>query len=370
MKLKYLTPVIASALALTAASQASAQDRSMFKEIMMQGIEYYTHGEEDPSLYNKAIEKFTLARRYSDDPQPIYNIARTYQRLHNCEQALHAYREYDYMAQQTPKYGVTDVSDFIADLEAQCGNGMGQLATSCNPVDTMVVIDHKKPVKCSEVHNLKNGQHTVEFRLSGYETVTRSISIKTGERQVISASMKGRTSSIQSGTSRKMNALDYYGSENMLYVEVPQDTRHEAEQITSEYLVSNREDINPALLKAPKMSNRKMLWTGLGFSIAGLGLGVGGTFLTVSAFHEDVHFGAKEGTLSVSDSENSYKGGIAMLAIGSAVAVTGLALMIADIVKNDELEEKRANRLSKSISVAPTVTLTGDYSGAGMIMQF
>ncbi len=350
--MKWLKSALIAAAVLLPSVAAAQEVDTLFHETMMKGIEYYNEGEVDPENYQKAIDQFTLARKYSDNPQPIYNIARAYHKLHQCENALHAYREYEAMAEVITEYGTTDVADYIDELNAQCGDALGQLAMSCIPAETEVIVDNLEALPCSEVQNLKKGQHAVKFRLAGYNTATRTVNIEAGKRHFLSVSMDAKQSTVRTGETRRMSRDEYRAAnpnaEDFL-ANLPSARRTPPPRDLQEPV-----QVAPALLIPDSLSNQKLLWAGLANAVVGVGLTVGGGILMYKSYEfEDYgEYYAQNST--------KYKGGAALIGIGAGFAVSGIIMMIVDAIQTNEYEDDRYRQLKRSLA----------FTGNGFSMTF
>ncbi|MBO5753607.1 MAG: tetratricopeptide repeat protein, partial [Proteobacteria bacterium] len=151
----------------------SSELSGSFESLMTKGLEYYKKGSQDPQNYAQAIEYFSAAKKQNPLPDVVYNIARSYHLMGDCENALESYREFA----MTSAANANKVKDYISSLSSQCGVKMGSLILKCEPANAVVSIDNAANVACNGTHSLTAGDHSLLITAEGYEPETRKISV-------------------------------------------------------------------------------------------------------------------------------------------------------------------------------------------------
>ena len=333
MKKYFMTALFAMLSLISLQTNANADENEEFKKTMQQGILYYNQGSLNPQMYEKAIEQFTIARKYSDNPTPIYNIARAYHHLNRCEDALKNYREYQSITREIKQYGVNDVSTFISQLTAECGVTTASIQLHCTPAETLVTVDNDSPVPCYELNTIPSGQRRLVFQLKGYATASRVVSFKSDETRYFEVTMERSTSKIK---------------------EVDQQ-----EHLASE----DRSGIDRVLLEPPRpLASRGLLWGGVAAAGAGTILAITGAALAATAFDE--RHSARNDYSYYKINTSKRNGGAALLAIGGAAMITGITLITIDMIRENKYEQYRSDQLS------PYIAVTGDGAAAGVYLTF
>ena len=291
-----------------------AEESKSFDELMQSGIRFYNEGKNNPENYQKALEAFRQARRKEpDETITAYNIARTFHRLGNCEQALNHYLWY---ANATEKdRDRKDVSEYISELTKQCGEN-GRLVLSCEPSEARVSIDGERGIECSGVHNLKSGEHRLSFTAEGYKRHEESVTIETGQKEELNIVLKAdKTEEVFDRTSAE-------------------DDHHQ----------------------------RVLFWTGIALNAAGIAITTtGGALLAVSVDqnkNKNRRDNAKFGT------------GIALAGVGAAAVGVGLWLVIENAMKMADADKKRLEPYQQLLSVSPVIQFTGESASAGINITF
>ncbi len=318
--------------ALFAFSASAKPTSTPFQDVMKAGIDYYKAGESDPENYNLAVQKFISAAQLSDNPLPYYNLARTYEQLHNCEQALSYYRTYESRSTKVRKYGVIDVTNNINKLNEACGMKQGEVVAACSQPDVMMRIDNDQPVPCGTVVAYPAMTHTVTFEHHDYLNASRSITIKPGMRTSLDVVLE-----------KKGSSFIKVASEQTIAAAEIEDARKRANAALPD-----------AYFEGDSLANHPFLWGGLGASVAGIALTITGCVLVNS---------------SVKSSSN-WKGGIAAYSIGGTLAVGGAVMMIYDAVDHKSREEERYKRIEDQLAVIPTIGIGPDGGSAGLILYF
>ena len=333
MKKYFMTALFAMTSLLCLQTNANADENETFKTTMQQGILYYNQGSMNPQMYEKAIEQFTIARKYSDNPTPIYNIARAYHHLNRCEDALKNYREYQSITREIKQYGVNDVSTFISQLTAECGVSTASIQLLCTPAETTVTVDNGSPVPCYELNTIMAGQRRLVFQLKGYATASRIVNIKGDESRYFEVTMDK--------TSSKIKELD------------------QQELLASE----DRSSIDRSLLEPPRpLASRGLLWGGVASAGVGTIFAITGAALAATAFDERRN--ARDDSVYYEIHESKRNAGIALLTIGGAAMIAGITMITIDMIRENKYEQYRSDQLS------PYIAVSGDGAAAGIHWTF
>ncbi len=331
MKKYFMTALFAMTSFIGLQTIANADENDEFKKTMQQGILYYNQGSMNPQMYEKAIEQFTIARKYSDNPTPIYNIARAYHHLNRCEDALKNYREYQSITREIKQYGVNDVSTFISQLTAECGVSTASVRILCTPAETTVTVDNGAPVPCYELNTVTAGQRRLVFQLNGYATASRVVNIKGDESRYFEVTMEKATSKI-----KEVDQLELLASED-------------------------RSSIDRTLLEPPRpLASRGLLWGGVASAGVGTIFAITGAALTATAFDE--RHSIRHDYYEIHESKRNA--GIALLTIGGAAMITGITLITIDMIRENKYEQYRSDQLS------PYIAVSGDGAAAGIHWTF
>ena len=333
MKKFFMTSLLALSTIFSLSQLAFAGESVEFKNLMQEGLNYYKQGSTDTAMYEKAIEQFTMARKYSDNPTPVYNIARAYQHLGRCEEALNYFREYENITRQIKQYGVNDVSPYVSQLSAQCGVVKTDIYISCSPAETLVSVDDAKPVQCHELTSIPVGQRRLLFQLKGFATATRVISMKADEPRYFEVTMDKQSSKIKETDKNTMLA------------------KPDLSEIDASLLMPS----HPIL-------SRGLFWGGVASAAVGTILTITGGAVAATAYDEKM---SARGTYSYYEkNDTKHHAGIALLAIGGAAVITGVTLITIDILRENQYENERLEKLS------PYIVFSGDTAAAGIHWTF
>jgi len=322
--------IFASLYAFSASAGSAKNDP--FQTAMNAGIDYFNAGAEDPAQYNNAIQKFMTAAQLSDNPLPYYHLARTYEQMQNCEQALSYYRAYENRSAKIRQYGVIDVSSSVKTLNMQCGIKQGEIAAVCAQPDVMMRVDNDQPVPCGTVVTYPALTHTIAFEHKDYINASRSVTVKPGMRATFDVTLE-----------KKGSSTIKLASEQTIAVAELEAERKRANA-----------SIPDAYFEPDSLANHPFLWGGLGATVAGVALTITGCVLVNINKHDS----------------GGWKGGIASYVIGGTLAVGGTAMMIYDAVDHQKREEERYKRIEEQIAIVPTLGFGPDGGSAGVILSF
>ncbi|MCL2325692.1 MAG: hypothetical protein FWC40_04245 [Proteobacteria bacterium] len=294
-------------------STATAQNDE-FSRHMMEGIRLFNEGKSDSANYLKAIEVFIGAKRINPIPDVTYNIARSYHLYGNCTQALAHYYEYQSLVRSVPD--AKDVRSFVSELERTC---YGTLVLRCRPANATVSIDNAPPVKC-------DGTHTVAA----------------GERNLVIATSSGRfvnrMASVTSGKTLELEVSIHEGSSG-----------NRAPQVIA--------------MPGPPLSERTMLWVGVGIAGVGVASALTGGILLGNAYEWDWVDAWGEDDYKRND--GMYRAGWALAGIGVGATVLGIVLMVVDTVQNSGGDTIVGTR-----PIVPSVVFHDGGATAGVTLTF
>lgn len=332
MKNSFMAALFAMLFFFIAQPHTFADENPQFQTTMQLGISYYQQGADNPAMYEKAIEQFTMARKYSDNPTPIYNIARAYQRLDRCEEALAYFKEYQSVTREIKQYGVNDVSDFISQLTIQCGMTQADIQLSCTPAETLVTVDDAQPVPCYTLTKITTGQRRLVFQLKGFATASRLVHIKADETRYFDVTMDKHGSKIKEVDQQTALAASEHSEIDLMHLEPPRP-----------------------------LGSRGLLWGGVASLAAGTLFTITGGALAGTAFTETKN--ARDDTYY--ELNHAKRGaGAALIAIGGTAMITGITLIIIDMIREDKYEMQRSETLS------PYIAISGDNAAAGLTWTF
>ena len=284
-------------------------------DVINDGLRLYQEGKTTPERYEQALDAFIYAQ--SLDPSDvilIYNIAKCYHRLGNCEYALSSYEAYKLKAVDTDSY--TDVSTYIDALRKQCGI-QGTLVLRCTPQDALVSFDGNRLEPCDGVHKLKAGRHNIAVEREGYAPQTL-------EADVI------------------------YNEVTLKDVELKKDKA---------YAKTKRDDDDESLQTT---SLKRVMWiSGVAASGVGAAALIAGGGLMLGSRPDDKK---RDDAL--------YTGGIAVAGVGAAALAAGIVLLVLDAVQTDEEESQKLKNYKDSLAITPSLSFSRDGATAGLNIIF
>lgn len=328
MKSKHSLLIAAAASLFFLGSLPAYADSGSFEAYMNDGVRYFKNGN-----YIKAIESFTHAQEIKNIPDIPYNIARSYQMLGDCSNALKYFREYALVdAEKASK-----VKGYIEELNAQCGTKVGSLQMRCIPDDTVVYIDNNGAVQCNGIYELEVGEHSLRFVSNGYVEENRRIDIEENSRKSVVIDMvsnAGVSASDSLGTHESGRTNESSKSETVSNVS--------GESVST---------VNDAPLT-------KLFWSGIGTSGGGLLFSIIGVSM-VATSHREITYNKKT---FYERSTSKLVGGGVMAGIGLAALTAGVTILVIDRIK--------AKNGSYSTNVVPSISVTPDSASAGVAFTF
>ncbi len=309
MKRLIALPVLLLGL-LPATAFAQFEDKS-YDELMQIGMRLYNEGQTNKISYANAIRAFEAARRLNPDASIVsYNIARTYHRMGNCEQALNAYLWYQSNAIIEPDYN--DVSGYISELSKQCGS-KGTVSLRCVPSSAMISFDGERPVACSAHHRLKVGTHRFVIAADGFMS-------QEGEIEVV-----------------------------------------ENETVAAEFELDMTLERQQMITRLD-LSDRKQFWGGVAVGSLGILATIAGSVLMGTSYDEQDY--AWENMRN----DTRYYAGMGTTIAGGLAAIAGIWMIVDSVTTAAKEDRKRVNQYRDLFAVKPAVSFSSE--GAAASLQF
>ena len=157
--------VLAIFFVLLTTATASADD---FEKIVAEGFKHYNDGD-----FDGAIEKFFEAKFIKDEPELIYNIARSYDKKGECISAQKHYEQF--LARgDAPEETMEKARGHLERLGV-CSTE-GTLSLACAPAESTVTIDGNPLGPCAQ-YQLEQGTHVLIVQAEGYKPINREVVI-------------------------------------------------------------------------------------------------------------------------------------------------------------------------------------------------
>lgn len=308
----------------------NAENDEQFSALMMAGVDHYRAGSSNPSEFRVAIEYFERAQKIKDLPDIQYNIARAYHQLGECDTALAKYRQYALTSVENARV----VQKYIEELSKTCGTAEGSLALQCTPSDAQVSIDGAPTVLCTGSHILTVGEHEVVVRAPGYEESLRKVAIdRRGQEKKMAITMDKA-------------------------VLVQEDIKNSVSDASVVSTLAQNGKERGAWEKLEDQS--ALFWSGIGLGSGGVLFSLVGGILMGTSHHKVTH-NSDDGFYERSSGKLAC-GGV-MLGLGTAAALAGVGLVIADAVLKKDDSQAQLYR------VIPAVA-TGDDGASAMLTVF
>lgn len=319
----------------------SSELSGSFESLMTKGLEYYKKGSQNSQNYAQAIEYFSAAKKQNPLPDVVYNIARSYHLMGDCENALESYREFA----MTSAANANKVKDYISSLSSQCGVKMGSLNLKCEPANAVVSIDNAANVACNGTHSLKAGDHSLLITAEGYEPETRKISVS--------------SNNIPANVSVTMRAFVVNDPEANSTGEVA--TTEDGMSESSSRVITENADERGGTYKPGGM-----FWGGVGTAGAGILMMIGGG-IAIGNSHRYVEYVSNGGNYSFYERNSRLlKGGSAILGIGAAASLIGVSLIIVDVLLNNNSDDED----NQAVRFTPAISFDAESASAGFTMTF
>ncbi len=124
--------------------------------------------------YEAAILEFQAAFEIKEDPAPLYNLGKSYERLARYEEAIEYYEQYLALAPEAPDRA--DVEETIKRLRKAIRERYQDLTVSSDPPGGDIYLDDKSSEILGQTNlsmKVTPGPHTIYIILNGYEPVER-----------------------------------------------------------------------------------------------------------------------------------------------------------------------------------------------------
>lgn len=136
---------------------------------MVSGRTSYSRGD-----FEGAIEDFRAAFDIRPDADPLYNIAKSYEKMARYDDALDFYQQYLELAPNAADR--SDVEAIMARLRRDLKSRFQELSISSNPPGADVYLDDRNEGIIGQTNlraKIKPGPHTIYIDLNGYEPIKR-----------------------------------------------------------------------------------------------------------------------------------------------------------------------------------------------------
>jgi tetratricopeptide (TPR) repeat protein len=152
-------------------SSSAAQPLEIARARYRQGVEAYQAGH-----YRESIDYFLEADRISPSAALSFNIALAYEKIDDPAAALRWYR--DYLRRSPEAKDRASVESLVQTFEARLASkGVQQVTVLSEPSAATVLVDGKAVGVTPWTMEIRPGQHRLEVRHDGYETVQQSIDV-------------------------------------------------------------------------------------------------------------------------------------------------------------------------------------------------
>lgn len=293
-----------------------SQDKDSFKTIVNTGVQYYSAGN-----YAQAIDAFKKASAIQENADVTYNIARSYHRLNDCQNALMYYAKFQ--TQVSSNEEKQAVEKYIQELSG-CKQE-GKILPLCSPANTTVRIDEsKETLKCGNIHSVAVGNRKLLFEAQGHEPVTRLINVIANNTTTVSVTLDGQAPAPAEPV-------------------VSQESTPEPE--SGQSLPSQKSD----------SADRGLNWLGLGFVIAGGSSSLLGGIL-LGASHSEI-----QNNEVYRRNKGAYYSGWVFTGLGAAATITGLVVLILDLRVSVSIDR---------VALSPIFEAGPDSAHAGIHLQF
>ncbi len=151
----------------------TSSDTSPYEARMMSGRRAYTRGD-----FEGAITNFKAAFDEAPQAAPLYNIAKSFEKMARYEDAIDYYQQYLELAPNAPDR--SDVQSIIERLRRDLKARFQELSVASNPPGADVYLDDRNEGIIGQTNlraKIKPGPHTLFIDLNGYEPVRREFSM-------------------------------------------------------------------------------------------------------------------------------------------------------------------------------------------------
>lgn len=165
-------------------SSGAAQPLEIARARYRQGVEAYQAGH-----YRESIDYFLEADRVSPSAALSFNIALAYEKIDDPAAALRWYR--DYLRRNPDAKDRASVEQLVQTFEARlAAKGVQQFTVMSEPSAATVLVDGKAVGVTPWTMEIKPGQHALEVRHDGFETIKQSINVPADHATDIQLTLK------------------------------------------------------------------------------------------------------------------------------------------------------------------------------------
>ncbi|MFA5625624.1 MAG: tetratricopeptide repeat protein [Bradymonadales bacterium] len=308
---------VALFLVLALPSSLFAQSDESFKSLVDTGVQSYSAGD-----YHRAIDAFKRASEIRENADVTYNIARSYHRLNDCQNALSYYAKFQ--SQVTSSEDKQAVEKFIKEL-ADCKQE-GKLLPLCSPANASVrVDDSQEMLSCGNIHKIAVGNRKLSFEADGFETVKRMVNIVAQQTTTVSVTLDGNK------------------PDQKQPVEETEIASHKMEVPTKSAC---------DLCRSSEGAN----WLGLGLVIGGGTSSLLGGILLAASYSK-----YSESQTLYSKKAGAYYSGVIFTSLGVLSTAAGVLVLIFDW---------RINTKASRVAVSPIFETGKDSASAGIHLRF
>jgi tetratricopeptide (TPR) repeat protein len=165
-------------------SSGAAQPLEIARARYRQGVEAYQAGH-----YRESIDYFLEADRVSPSAALSFNIALAYEKIDDPAAALRWYR--DYLRRSPDAKDRASVESLVKAFEARlAAKGVQQVTVMSEPSAATVLVDGKPVGVTPWTMEIRPGQHRLEVRHDGFETIKQSIDVPADHATDIQLTLK------------------------------------------------------------------------------------------------------------------------------------------------------------------------------------
>ncbi|MDX9719438.1 MAG: PEGA domain-containing protein [Myxococcota bacterium] len=152
-----------------------------FEDVVAQGLKFYEEGN-----FDAAIEKFFAAKMMRDEPDLIYNIARSYDKKADCAAASKYYEQFLARPDAATELR-SKARKYLSDL-GSC-ELTGTLTLSCYPENVLVTINEQPMGPCGS-YKLEEGEYRLQLSAEGFKAQERTVTIVAARSGSVSVSLE------------------------------------------------------------------------------------------------------------------------------------------------------------------------------------
>lgn len=165
------------------ANDAEAERAQEARRLHRAAVDDFARG-----AYLQAVQGFIAADRLTPRAGFLFNIAKSYDALHDAAHALAAYRGYLREAESAPD--ATQVARRVSDLSLQRGgDGVEQVSVLSQPLGAQLFVDDEPMGPTPITVDLTLGRHTISLSLGGYRTLDSTVIAESSQPRDVSFSL-------------------------------------------------------------------------------------------------------------------------------------------------------------------------------------